>query len=101
MVVAATVSGSLPWNVSASSGRAFSTPPDELAGSCGFIGFSSPARRADGQGRRAHQEENTVRVNRRAAAQGALALGALGVVFGDIGTSPLYTVQTGFNPADP
>ena len=23
----------------------------------------------------------------------ALALGALGVVFGDIGTSPLYTVQ--------
>ncbi len=40
-------------------------------------------------------------VNRRAAAQGALALGALGVVFGDIGTSPLYTVQTVFNPGDP
>ena len=40
-------------------------------------------------------------VNRRAAAQAALALGALGVVFGDIGTSPLYTVQTVFNPADP
>src|SRR5262249_10661121 len=30
-----------------------------------------------------------------------LALGALGVVFGDIGTSPLYTVQTVFNPGDP
>ena len=28
-------------------------------------------------------------------------LGALGVVFGDIGTSPLYTVQTVFNPSDP
>jgi KUP system potassium uptake protein len=28
-------------------------------------------------------------------------LGALGVVFGDIGTSPLYTVQTVFNPNDP
>jgi KUP system potassium uptake protein len=42
-----------------------------------------------------------VSVNRRATAQGALALGALGVVFGDIGTSPLYTVQTVFNPADP
>jgi KUP system potassium uptake protein len=28
-------------------------------------------------------------------------LGALGVVFGDIGTSPLYTVQTVFNPGDP
>ncbi|MGD0245194.1 MAG: KUP/HAK/KT family potassium transporter [Streptosporangiaceae bacterium] len=39
--------------------------------------------------------------NRRAAAQWALAVGALGVVFGDIGTSPLYTVQTVFNPADP
>jgi KUP system potassium uptake protein len=38
---------------------------------------------------------------RRAAAQGALALGALGVVFGDIGTSPLYTVQTLFDPSDP
>ncbi|MFD8247271.1 potassium transporter Kup [Nocardia sp. NPDC059691] len=26
---------------------------------------------------------------------------ALGVVFGDIGTSPIYTIQTVFNPADP
>ena len=42
-----------------------------------------------------------MRVNRRATTQGALALGALGVVFGDIGTSPLYTVQTVFNPGDP
>jgi KUP system potassium uptake protein len=33
--------------------------------------------------------------------QAALALGALGVVFGDIGTSPLYTVQTVFDPTDP
>jgi KUP system potassium uptake protein len=40
-------------------------------------------------------------VSRRAAAQGALAVGALGVVFGDIGTSPLYTVQTVFDPSDP
>ncbi|MGO9835857.1 MAG: potassium transporter Kup [Polyangiaceae bacterium] len=29
----------------------------------------------------------------------ALALGALGVVFGDIGTSPLYTLQAGVAPA--
>jgi KUP system potassium uptake protein len=28
-------------------------------------------------------------------------LGALGVVFGDIGTSPIYTVQTIFSPSDP
>jgi KUP system potassium uptake protein len=35
------------------------------------------------------------------ASQGALVLGALGVVFGDIGTSPIYTVQTLFDPGDP
>jgi KUP system potassium uptake protein len=40
-------------------------------------------------------------VKRRQGATGALMLGALGVVFGDIGTSPLYTVQTVFNPQDP
>src|SRR5450631_4257105 len=40
-------------------------------------------------------------MSRRATAQGALAVGALGVVFGDIGTSPLYTIQTVFNPGDP
>jgi KUP system potassium uptake protein len=34
-------------------------------------------------------------------ARGALELGALGVVFGDIGTSPLYTVQTVFDKSDP
>ncbi len=28
-------------------------------------------------------------------------MGALGVVFGDIGTSPIYTLQTLFNPSDP
>jgi KUP system potassium uptake protein len=31
----------------------------------------------------------------------ALIFGALGVVFGDIGTSPIYTIQTLFDPADP
>ena len=40
-------------------------------------------------------------MKRGPAAQAALALGALGVVFGDIGTSPLYTLQTAFNPGDP
>ena len=37
----------------------------------------------------------------RTTAEAALAVGALGVVFGDIGTSPLYTIQTVFNPSDP
>ena len=40
-------------------------------------------------------------MDRRDTAQWALAVGALGVVFGDIGTSPLYTEQTVFNPHDP
>ncbi|GAA4464584.1 potassium transporter Kup [Phytohabitans houttuyneae] len=31
----------------------------------------------------------------------AVVVGALGVVFGDIGTSPIYTIQTVFNPNDP
>src|SRR5246127_361575 len=38
---------------------------------------------------------------KRGGGQAVLALGALGVVFGDIGTSPLYTVQTVFSPSDP
>ena len=42
-----------------------------------------------------------VGVSQRTTARTALAVGALGVVFGDIGTSPLYTIQTVFNPGDP
>jgi len=43
------------------------------------------------------------RADERTAHGGAAALfvGALGVVFGDIGTSPIYTIQTVFNPDDP
>ncbi|WP_217552836.1 potassium transporter Kup [Streptomyces sp. GbtcB6] len=37
----------------------------------------------------------------RAAVRLSLMVGALGVVFGDIGTSPIYTLQTVFNPGDP
>ena len=46
-------------------------------------------------------EGDTVSVSRPGSARSALAVGALGVVFGDIGTSPLYTEQTVFNPGDP
>jgi KUP system potassium uptake protein len=38
---------------------------------------------------------------RHGAGRLALAVGALGVVFGDIGTSPLYTEQTVFSPSEP
>ena len=34
-------------------------------------------------------------------ARAGLVIGALGVVFGDIGTSPIYTLQTIFSPDDP
>jgi KUP system potassium uptake protein len=37
----------------------------------------------------------------REMVRAAIVVGALGVVFGDIGTSPIYTIQTVFNPADP
>ena len=37
----------------------------------------------------------------RETLRAAVVVGALGVVFGDIGTSPIYTIQTVFNPADP
>src|SRR5829696_2666586 len=38
---------------------------------------------------------------KRAAGRTAVTIAALGVVFGDIGTSPIYTVQTAFSPSDP
>ena len=44
---------------------------------------------------------NTPGARTRPAAQASVVVGALGVVFGDIGTSPIYTVQTVFNPSDP
>jgi KUP system potassium uptake protein len=40
-------------------------------------------------------------VSERELGRAALTVGALGVVFGDIGTSPIYTIQTVFNPDDP
>jgi KUP system potassium uptake protein len=38
---------------------------------------------------------------KRALGKTAVVVGALGVVFGDIGTSPIYTIQTAFDPGDP
>jgi len=46
-------------------------------------------------------EGETQAPSRRALAQAALTVGTLGVVFGDLGTSPIYTIQTVFNPSDP
>jgi KUP system potassium uptake protein len=38
---------------------------------------------------------------KKALGRTALTVAALGVVFGDIGTSPIYTIQTAFDPSDP
>jgi KUP system potassium uptake protein len=46
-------------------------------------------------------QTNTKTQRAHGTAGRAIVLGALGVVFGDIGTSPIYTVQTVFNPGDP
>ena len=44
---------------------------------------------------------STTNTSTRSPARIAVTIGALGVVFGDIGTSPIYTIQTIFNPNDP
>jgi KUP system potassium uptake protein len=38
---------------------------------------------------------------RRTVGRTAVIVAALGIVFGDIGTSPIYTIQTAFDPGDP
>jgi KUP system potassium uptake protein len=38
---------------------------------------------------------------KRSAGRTAVVVAALGVVFGDIGTSPIYTIQTAFDPGVP
>jgi KUP system potassium uptake protein len=45
--------------------------------------------------------DNSEAATTQSPARLAVTVGALGVVFGDIGTSPIYTVQTIFNPGDP
>jgi KUP system potassium uptake protein len=45
------------------------------------------------------QSDTGARVEPRSSASWKLALGALGVVYGDIGTSPLYAVRECFDPA--
>ncbi|QQM45650.1 potassium transporter Kup [Streptomyces liliifuscus] len=49
----------------------------------------------------ASRVEEARRARTRDTVRLAVVIGALGVVFGDIGTSPIYTLQTVFNPDDP
>ena len=63
-----------------------------------MAGFLNVPTRA---GLRRHREPEHADLvgDRRQVAWRAVFIGALGVVFGDIGTSPIYTVQTVFIPA--
>ena len=65
-----------------------------------MAGFLDVPTRA-GLRRRAEPEHADRVGDRRRLAWRAVFIGALGVVFGDIGTSPIYTVQTVFSPSDP
>ncbi|MGW6332814.1 potassium transporter Kup [Nocardia rhamnosiphila] len=47
------------------------------------------------------QPDTSAHTAGRGPVRAAVVVGALGVVFGDIGTSPIYTLQTVFNPQDP
>src|SRR5690242_3225970 len=60
-------------------------------------GDDAGASGGDAPGERAPQRSATARHPARTAGMSGLALAALGVVFGDIGTSPLYAVQTVFS----
>src|SRR5262245_11468029 len=60
------------------------------------MSISSEARRAASPSRRPGTRAARPVRGRRLA---ALTLGALGVVYGDIGTSPLYAFRECFNPA--
>jgi KUP system potassium uptake protein len=73
---------------------------NEAAHKLGYwpVGPAAPARDATRNGtseqlRSAADDDRDVVAH---AGKGVLALGALGIVYGDIGTSPLYTVQTIF-----
>src|SRR4029079_2442611 len=64
----------------------------------------APRRKTVAEGREATTTEDGPAGRARLARDSvrlAVVVGALGVVFGDIGTSPIYTIQTVFNPEDP
>ncbi len=69
-----------------------SAPGDEPARSASTAAPSG----SGGEPERAAAEPPTKKIHAGTASLGALTLGALGVVFGDIGTSPLYALQTVF-----
>ncbi|HVN12870.1 MAG TPA: KUP/HAK/KT family potassium transporter [Kineosporiaceae bacterium] len=74
-------------------------PPAEQVGGGGQggLGADTVAAASNATGRVAA----TSRLGAGAAVRWSLVVAALGVVFGDIGTSPIYTMATVFNPADP
>jgi KUP system potassium uptake protein len=72
-----------------------SVPLSDLPGD--DAGMSRRARRTRIRG----DKRRLAAKSTRSAGSAAVVVAALGVVFGDIGTSPIYTIQTAFNPGDP
>jgi KUP system potassium uptake protein len=56
---------------------------------------------ASGEGGSGPSSEPPSHVGAHTANRGALIVGAIGVVFGDIGTSPLYAIKECFSPENP
>ena len=74
---------------------------NEAAHKLGYwpVGPATPSRTPAGDAEPSEQLRSAADDDRDVVAhagKGVLALGALGIVYGDIGTSPLYTVQTIF-----
>ncbi|HTK63217.1 MAG TPA: KUP/HAK/KT family potassium transporter [Pseudonocardia sp.] len=67
--------------------------PSGGGGDSGGVDSGSGGSAAGGSGHGGEKRAATGRI--------AATVGALGVVFGDIGTSPIYTIQTVFSPSDP
>ena len=66
----------------------------DIDAACGQLAARTPLRLAPPWTRPGRGAES------RTPARASLVLGALGVVFGDIGTSPIYAMQTVFDPDD-
>ena len=70
----------------------------EAAHKLGYWPVGPVAPRETGPSEKVRQAESDDRDVVAHASKAVLAFGALGIVYGDIGTSPLYTVQTIFQP---
>ncbi len=79
-------------------GSAMRRSLNEAAHKLGYWPVSPAAPRETGPSERVREADADDRDVVAHAGKAVLAFGALGIVYGDLGTSPLYTVQTIFQP---